>query len=230
MGGIGRQNPIGTEIGGGEGIVEQIYLALRNSLGEGGAGPPGGIEDELRWAKAEMIAAAVASMERALVQYFPDRATDFLPAYEQDLGVPRAATDVERREAITAAYIGGTGAVWPWLLAQLRRIVPTLELIQQDPSQSFEFGPGRYLRPREDEGDALAYGANATSAFPTYSSHFVLTVLWPGGIPDPALRDGVERSLQDSLPAWHDYQIINAAPLHCDGFNDTFLDISGVGP
>jgi hypothetical protein len=230
MGGIGRQNPLGTEIGGGEGTVEQVYLALRANLGEGGAGPPGSLEDEARWAKAEMIAVAMAHMERALLQYFPDHATDFIPAYEQDLNVPRRETDVERREAITAAYVGGTGAVWPWLLTQLRKAVPTIDFVQQDPDQSFEFQPGRYLRPREDAAAIAAYGVNATSAFPAYSSHFVLTVLWPGGIPDPALRDQVARTLNDSLQSWCDWRIINSRPLYCDGFNDAYLDVSGVGP
>jgi hypothetical protein len=229
MGGIGRQNPLGTEVGGGESEVERIYNALRGALGEDGAGPVGSLEDEWRWTRAEAIAAAISLMELALMQYFPDHATVFIPAWEEDLRVPQQPTDVERRAAITAAYVGGTGAVWPWLRAQLQKVDPTIDLIVQDPDQSFEFGLGRYLGPRAPEGDVLDYGAQATSRFPMYSSHFLLTVLWPGGIPDPALRDQVERILNDSLPSWCDWQIINGG-CYYDGFNDTGYDYSGYFP
>ena len=228
MGGIGRQNPCPFQIGGGDTEIEETWRELRKALGEGGAGPVGGIEDEWRWAKAEMVAAAAQMALRAVTQAFPDLCTDHLPVWEENLLVPQEANDQLRREAVTAAYTAHISAVIPNLTSSLQAIDPTIGIVVQDEDDSFNFAPGRYWRPRGI--GAGPYGVHPASMFPGFSHWFVVRVLIPGGIPDAATQAQVEDVLNETLPAWVDWQIINREGLHCDGFLSSYLDYSGVFP
>jgi len=226
MGGFGRHNPFPFQLGGGQTEIEETWQELRKALGEGGAGPVGGIEDAWRWIKSEMIACAARMAERAVLQAFPDRCTDHLPVWEENLLVPQVANDQLRREAVTAALTGNISAVIPNLTAALQEIDPTIGISVQDEDTSFNFIPGRYYRPRGV--GYTAYGG-VGSSFPNFSSWFVVQVLWPGGIPDAGQLAQAVDILNNVLPSWVDWQITNG-PCYYDGFNDTYYDISGYAP
>ena len=89
---LGWSNALPLELGGGPTDAERIYTALRRAMGQGGAGPEGGIEDLWRQCKARAIADAGLGLEAAVLQAFPGEATELLETWEELLGVQPAAT------------------------------------------------------------------------------------------------------------------------------------------
>jgi hypothetical protein len=229
MGGIGRQNPIPFQIGGGTTELQRTWFEMRKSIGENGAGPLGGLEDSWRFAKACGLTKCTTMGRRALMQFFPHLATDHLPVYENLLRVPRETHDEERRIAVAAKFTLQLSAVVPAIRAALVALDAGLDVVLQSEAQSVNFQPGKMLRPRD--GTAAAYGVQARSNFPAFSSHFVMTVLWSGlgaSLPPASTRASVERYLNDVLPSWVDWRIVNAVGFFLDGFNDSRLDLTAM--
>lgn len=232
MGAIGGRNPIPTHIGGSSAPTEKVWRTLRKALGtrlDGGdvAGPVDGIEDMWRLAKARAIAKVLQLEELAVTQAFPFLATVALDLYERALGVPRAPTDQQRREAVAVAYTAGLDAVIPHVRAELQRIDPGLDVVTVNPATSIWTQFGKCFANR-NSNDMFVDGRKS-AAFPNYSQHFVLVVRWsgsPGGVPDPAKRAEVERYLNTVLPSWVDYSIENGEGFYLDGFNTSLLDLT----
>jgi hypothetical protein len=225
MGGIGRQNPLPFQVGGGTTELERIWFELRKQLGEKGPGPVGCLEDRWRFAKACGMAKVTTMGRRALMQFFPRWATDHLEVYESLLRVPQEDTEEGRRLAVAAAFTAQISAVVPEIRSSLQDIDSSIDVIAETESRSVHFKPGKYLKGRL--GTDVWYGVNEHSAYPTFSSHFVLTVFWPGGpVLDPATLDRVKRYLNDTLPSWFDWRIVNAVGFYLDGYNDSRLDLT----
>jgi hypothetical protein len=228
MGGIGRQNPLPFQIGGGQSETERTWFQMREMIGEDGPGPVGSLEDRWRFAKVAGLVKVTTMGRRALMQFFPDVATDHLPVYENLLRVPQESTEEGRRIAVTRAFTLQVSAIIPDIRDSLQEIDPNLDVVLQLEEQSVNFQPGRYLRPR-DAGGPAAYGIKKGSAFPVFSSHFILTVLWTGltsGIPPADDLAAVIRFLSDTLPSWVDWRIANGIGFFLDGFNDSRLDLT----
>ena len=213
MGGWGRQNPWPIQWGGGRSIFEQLWDALRAMLGDGGPGPRGSLEDAWREAKVSGLVKVVTMPERAALQALPIKATDHIEVYETLLGVPRADTQLQRQQAISAAWTESLSAVISRLQDRLVAIDADLSILTVDVAEShiFHFGASFEVDfgnfPFRPSGSASAL----ESSYPMFSGHFIIYVLWqnqPGGIPPAATRDLVERELNKSLPAWVDWKII----------------------
>ncbi|MEE9395191.1 MAG: hypothetical protein V3W41_22090 [Planctomycetota bacterium] len=227
MGGIGRQNPIPFQIGGGTSELQRTWFEMRKHLGEGGPGPLESLEDRWRFAKACGLVKVTTMGRRALMQFFPHQATDHLTVYENLLRVPRATTDEGRRIAITAKFTAQVSAVIPEVRTALMAFDPNIDVVIQVENQSVHFHPGKMARPRD--GTAGAYGVKAGSDFPAFSSHFILTVLWSGLGASPPPTDtlaAVQDYLNDVLPSWVDWRIVTNLGFFLDGFNDSRLDLT----
>ena len=228
MGGLGRQNPLPFQIGGGQSETERIWLALRDALGEDGAGPVEGLEDAWRLAKVAGLVKATTMGRRALCQYFPDLATDHLSVWEDALKLASEDDDELRRQAVAAAVTFKASALIPTLRTRLQAINADVDIVTQTEATNVHFMPTKYLRPRTEPGQTR-YGDQAAAQFPAFSSYFIVTVLWSGlGSSDPPPSDlaKVEGLLNRSLPSWVDYRIINRSGFYLDGYNDSRLDLT----
>lgn len=209
MGGQGWQNPYPFQLGGGETRTESVYKALRRNVGVGGAGPLESIEDLWRIAKAQAIAASMSQVERAFTQAFPNLATDHLPLLEEELAVPREATDHERRVTVAEAYTRVAPADIPNITQDLLDLSPYYSVINHARSGSIIAHQGKALAPLSG---TPAYNFGGGTQFPCYSTHHYLFVGWDvaaSGLatPDATLLDRTERFLNEALPSYVDWQI-----------------------
>lgn len=219
---LGGLSPLPMQIGGGATIAEKLYRESRSALGRNGAGPEGGLEDSWRKCRALAMSKAVSAAERAAMRAFPSSGGEALPIWEALLGVDQEATDGARIEAVTSAYTQSLDAVGESIEQRLQAIDATITVEAVDPDSTTI---ARFGQPFQvDAGDA-----HDTSMWPAYSEHAILLVKWPGGIPDANKRRRVERILNRDLPAWWDWRIFNASGFYCDGFNDSYCDLTLLG-
>lgn len=237
---IGWTNPYAFEIGGGSSDVELIWQALRDVVGKGGAGEIDTIEDLWRQAKARVIAFSSASMERAALQVFPDRATDWLPYYEALLGIVPGATQTEdeRREVAARRFARQLFADVQRLEAYLQEIEPACVVLSIDHDKTDVGQHGRAFAARPYDG---SYGSTAQATlFPNYSTEFVVTVrvtLASGVTTIPMQKQlDLARALGELLPAWVDFQVTQVGPsgagFYADGGADgtSRADLTAVEP
>lgn len=233
MGGFGWINPFPFEFGGGPTLVETTYRALRAAVGEGGSADDdeNTIDGVWRQARASALAAAFATGERAIVNYFPGRATDLLPYYEELLLiVPENEGDepARRREA-ERRFTYEPDASVPAVASDLQRIDSRFSIIEIARAQSIETVFGRAF---EDFAGALPFnGGRKSTRFANFSTDFVLFVLFDLGSgidPEPAeaaiLREALDL-LNGELPTWVNFQTTTA-----DGFilGESLLDLTGL--
>lgn len=235
--GLGWQNPLPAQIGGGPTDGELIHEGLRKSVDPDAVGPYGGIEDLWRQCKATAIAAAHGVFERAALQAVPGLATDKLATYERVLYLPGADTDAERREEVAAAWSRVPAADIPSIRLELARISPQLDVVLLDPSLYVVVQFGKQLAPRVG-GPPFGSGAMAgkrSALFPNYSTAFVVFVrytLAAGETMIPLLvRDNVRRYLNETLSAWDSWELSANAPFYLDGGPDgtSLLDQTAFG-
>jgi len=233
MGQLGRLNPLPLHVGGNPSPAEKVYRAMRAAVGmvsatEQAAGPEGGIEDSWRLAKARVIARTAQLDELAALQALPDRATVHLEVYEALLQVPQAETTVERQAAITAVWTANLSALIPRIRAHLEEIGLDVLNISHDQASVAHYG--QHYADRTDPG---AYGQRSAAMMPNYSTHWVLHVVWtgcPSGIPPADKRATVERYLNEVLPCWCDFVVLNGSgPFYFDGYLDSRLDLTPFG-
>lgn len=208
--------------GGAEADAERIWRELRKLIGEGGPGPEGGLEDLWRQCKAQAIAAALGAYERAVLQAFPQTATDHLPLVEKMLGTS-AATPHERRAAATTAYTRELGADVPTLRAELQQIDARFDVLDRDPATVETTQLGKTFEGRGDELIA--------SAKPNYSGFDEIVVTYDladgDEVPPATSLAAAESYLNEALPSWVDHYVIAAdlgfyldeSPLDFTGFD-----------
>jgi hypothetical protein len=213
MGGWGRQNPWPLQWGGGKSSFEQLWDAMRSMLGTKGAGPVGSLEDAWRESKVAGMLAVLTMAERAALQATPEKATDHLPVYESLLKLPRAATQLERQQAVGAAWTESLSAVLVRLQVRLTAIDADVTILPLDPDAThmFHFGAAFQTDAATFPFRPVGSSSPLESSWPMFSQHWIMYIYWlnqPGGIPPAATRLLVERELNKSLPAWTDWRII----------------------
>ena len=240
MGGIGWQNGLPFQIGGGESDTETVYRALRQSVGGregGGAGPEGGIEDAWRMAKAEALAAAAAVEERAALQAFPQYATDFLDVWESILGVPPAGSTADRQAACAAALTEQVSALIPNLRTAIKRVAPYADVDSLPDADALATWFGKVLGARTGYPIFSAgQTAGVTAAtWANFSDHFVLRVRYvlPAGVLAPTEEELAQLAdlLNRDLPAWVDWSIYTGVGFFFDGGEDgsSLFDLTTFG-
>ena len=227
---LGWSNALPLELGGGPTDAARIYTALRRAMGQGGAGPEGGIEDLWRQCKARAIADAGLGLEAAVLQAFPGEATELLETWEELLGVQPAATVVERQDAAAAALAGKGAADAPSLTQQIADVAPWAELEQQDRATARVAQLGKVLGARDG---SAPFGSHTTAgvvsaSFPNYSDHFVERLHATAAPTDGELA-ALAMLLGDVLPAWVDWGVyVGPTGFNLDGGDDgsSLLDIT----
>ncbi len=222
MSGLGWENELPLDLGGGTTRTEDVYAALRSAVGQGGAGPVDSLEDLWRQSKAQVIAGAVESTERAILQAFPNIATDHIAVYERALAItpPEGATDEERRAVIVVDWTRGLDSRMLTIDDDLQAISPKfrLEELGYDLSSYTLFG-----RMFPADGDEVAEGI---PQYPNYSSEFVIRIVYDFAFGETFLsletRLLAARLVNSVLPAWVDWVMyttseITPAGLYCEG-------------
>lgn len=233
MGSLGWHNPFPVEYGGGETLVEGLYLALRSAEGTGGSAPDDDLSVDGLWrsVKARAIASVASSGERAALQAFPDRATDALAYYERLTGLTPSPdqSDQERRERSAVRFAGQQRADLPALEQSLQRIDSRISLLSPSHAEAVTTVHGRAF---EDLAATLPFGGGRMStAFPNYSTDFVLYVLMElgdGAQPNAAERQAladVAELCAEVLPAWNNFSVATHRGFKLDVSR---LDLTGL--
>jgi hypothetical protein len=233
MGGFGWHNPFPFEFGGGATLVESTYRALRASVGLGGSAEDdeNTIDGVWRQARASGLAAAFATGERAVVNFFPGRATDLLAYYEELLLIVPENEDDEpgRRREAERRWTYEVDASTPSVSADLERIDERFSVLEIDKAQVVETVFGRAF---EDFAGTLPFGGGRKSSqFANFSTDFVLFVLFDlgsgalAGPTEAALLREASDLLNLTLPTWVNFQQSTA-----DGFilDESLLDVTGL--
>jgi hypothetical protein len=207
-GGFGWHNPWPFEWGGGPTIDETVYESWRDTLGSLPAKDDTGIDGLWRQVRSEAIASVLSMSERAMLQAFPQAATDHLPLWEAFLGLQAGdKTEEQRREAVADRYTRKALADDPHLSADLVAIDSRFS-----------------IRPVErDKSTVMVLGRPFDATAPNYASSDLLTVVLATTerMPDAHDTQSMMRAkdvLQDALPSWVDFGICTRI-----GF---FLDLS----
>lgn len=233
MAGFGWHNGWPFQWGGGPSDAEAIYRAMRNAVGDGGAGPEDGIEDCWRQARAIGLAAAGAGNLRATMQGFPRHASDALPYFEEVLGLPAGPDDhqAERQERVADAWYSERSGVLQDLLLELQRIDATFAYLHPGWDKSTTTRHGRFFAPRDGSEPFGFADGRAATAWPNESDMFRSTALLPLADPTqhgPVVLKQLEQAralLGDSLPAWEDFYLVTDTGFTLDS---SPLDLTGL--
>lgn len=215
MGGLGPMNPLPLELGGGETLVERIYRALRANVGVGGsaADDRNTIDGLWRQVRARAIASVAGMGERAVLQAFPNLATDLLPYYERLFLLVNepGASEVDRRQAAAERYALQIASTLGEVELALQAIDPRFSILVTAADSASTTVQGRAFE--DMAGDEPFGGGRHATAFPNYSSDLVCYVLLDigGGIvPTIAERRSLAAAralLCDVLPADNDISL-----------------------
>ena len=226
------------QIGGSPSDYQQAYDALKSCVGEPNAGDDDSIDGAWRWARACGVVAADC-VERAMMQIFPDRATSFIPVFEEILLLTTGTaelTDEERRQNILARWTTTVSGTGPAIEDELQTIDPLFVVIDTDRDTSKTTESGRGFEDWDVlDADACgpAFGGGRTSSlYHNYSWDFVTLVqyqLASGVMSSENKRTLVhaKQSLYYSLPAWVTWNIFTNAGFILD---ESLLDVGAFGP
>lgn len=192
-----------------------IYRALRSASGKGGyAENEDGIDGLIRRVRAGAIAAVADQADRAVLQGFPNHATDLLAYYERLVGLSDDPdlTIEERQAAAATIYALQQASDIPSLRAALALIDDRFTIMTSPYATSTTTIMGRAF---EDlAGEEPFGGGRESSGYPNYSSTSVLRVvleLGDGVQPSTEERRKIKlarRLLHDAIPATTDLQIV----------------------
>lgn len=235
MGGLGYRRPFPFQLGGGPSKVDIVYDSLKQAVGVGGSAADGTLEANWRLARARGIAGSSA-IARAVFQGFPDTSTDFIPLYEELLGIipERTSSDQDRREIISERWWKIIDATATGIETELQKISTLFSVLDTGRSYTKMSSLGRFFQD-EDPSDSDACGpefggARTITAVPNHSTEFVCVVEFgiPAGAASPEQKRMLVRAgdlLNECLPAWVDYRFTDA-----DSYTDGFiLDLSLLG-
>jgi hypothetical protein len=216
---LGSLNPLPFRVGGGPTPSSKAYATLRQAVGKGGSAENDrGIDGLWRRSQAKGLAAATSSTRRALLQAFPQVATDALPSDERILGLIAApdASETQRRAAVVARWTAQPIRSWNELLTALQALDARFSLVLPADSTEVVSDLGRAFEPYDPSNAALGprFGIRGgCTQLPNYSSRQELRVLFTLGyssVPKPADQNLIEqakRLLRSALPSDQDFTI-----------------------
>jgi hypothetical protein len=217
-------------LGGGYDEPQKAYRVLLAAEGIGGsADNQDGIDGLWRRSRAVGLSAATSANRRACLNAWPFLVTDLLPYYERVLGVtvPPGQSDTDRRAVVAALWPAKASAIVKDMLSELKRIDSRFSLLTEDPLQSVTDYGGRAFGPMSGVSEATFGGLNFSSVG-FYSTHYIIRVLLPVGIPSAvdnlSMRTAAAR-LRTMLPSWCDFTITTSTGFLCD---TSPLDTTGM--
>lgn len=231
MGSFGGGNPFPFELGGGPSSVEQVYQTKKQMVGQGGSAADNTIEGDWRLSRATGFAAGFAVEERAYMQAYPDRSTDWIEVYEDLFGInpERFASDEERRREISLRYYSVSDASGPSLTLDLHRIDSRFSVETKNWDTAKTTVPGRAFEDyNTSHTDACGPSFNLDRGYsivPNYSSAYMSDVSFDAVPTTEPLRKIIFRSydfLNRTMAAWCGFQV-RAANAPSAGF---ILDLS----
>lgn len=205
-GGFGWHNPWPLEWGGGPTEDEKTYEAMRSAVGNLAAVDDTGIDGLWRQCRAGAYASASTFVERAVLQAFPQVATDSLPLWEDFLRIIPTSdqTDEDRRQAVVTAYTSRSLADGADVAARLKAIDGRISVLSIPFSQA----------------TTVMMGGSFEAAAPNYSSEFLIPVqIAITGSPTQADRESMTtgaKYLDETLPAWVDYYVVTGVGFTLD--------------
>lgn len=218
---LGSLNPLPFRVGGGPTNASKAYGLIRRAVGTGGSAPNDlGIDGLWRRSRAKGLAAASSHVRRALLQAWPNLATDLIPGYEGILRItpPPGQTLEERRRAVVRKYTATPSMVIRDLVAELQTIDTRFTCPEHDPATDIATLPGRAFGPLSGAVETPAYGGIGSSLVPAYStSHILYLRLTPGysgalRLSDEALLAEAKRLIRRRLPSWYEFEITYTTP------------------
>lgn len=223
MSALGSFSPLAVALGSGTSHIEDIYRAMRASVGTS-ASPVDGLDDLWRQARAVGIGAGQLALDRAAFQALPEAATDHLPVYERNLALASSPgqTEQDRRVRVTAAWTSQITSTARGVELDLQSVSANFSLVATDHDQTDSFQHGRIYPER---GAEVTRG---TTQYPNYSTEFRVTAAYSvpageTGIPGDELTD-TRRVLNNVLSAWVDFVIsqegASGAGFYADGGPD----------
>jgi len=210
-----------------------IYDALYQAVGDGLRADDGSIVETWRYSRALGIEASTKDAH-ATDQAFPNRATDFLPVYEEILGINPGSgqTTEDRQTEASAQWTRSLDASHPGLLQMLQAIDSDFLIIPKDHDLALVTEMGWRAFEDWDPSNPLACGpgfnlfrsgqAYSVLEFPNYSDEFVLYVMLntgtPGVVTPTQLRSLslAVTSLNEVLPGWVDFRIFTTGGFILD--------------
>lgn len=236
---MGLGEPLSLALGGGPSPQDEIYNAMRQNVGDGIRADADTLVE--KWRRSRACGIAVFTQDdRATMQAFPDLSIDYLPIWEDLLDIPvdPDASITARQETVLAAYTRAIDATYPKLTQALQSIDSLMSILLVPFIYSRVTVPGRAFQdwdPSDPEASGPAFdlqqgsaGPNAT-AFPNYSSDFILNVLFNvgstlGTANQRKLSEAADE-LNESLPAWVDYRLFTDCGFILDS---DILDVTAM--
>jgi hypothetical protein len=216
---LGSLNPLPFRVGGGPTPSSKAYATIRQAVGKGGSAENDrGIDGLWRRSRAKGLAAATSSTRRALLQAFPQIATDALPYYERRVGLIPGPDDTEaqRRAAVLPRWTAHAIRSWNEIEDALQALDPRFVLVTPDDSTEIISFLGRAFDAHDPLDATLgpAFGIpGGCTQLPNYSTRQILRVSFPlgyTGAPNPNDALLIERAralLRGALPGDEDFSI-----------------------
>ena len=216
---IGSLNPLPFRVGGGPTPSSKAYATIRQAVGKGGSAENDrGIDGLWRRSRAKGLAAATSSTRRALMQAFPQIATDALPYYERRVGLIPGPDDTEpqRRAAVLPRWTAHAIRSWNELEDALQLLDPRFVLVAPNDATEIISFMGRGFEGHDPNDETLgpAFGIpGGCTQLPNYSTRQILRVSFPlgyAGAPNPndaLLIDRARALLRSALPGDEDFTI-----------------------
>jgi len=237
--GLGGGNPFPFVLGGGKSPTQQAHDALKSAVGDGGSAADGTIEAEWRVARSRGLAASMAD-DRAAAQAFPDTATDYIPVFEDILGLLAVTglSEQERRDNITSRWASAVDATGDSIEDELQEIDPRFSVLSFGDTTTAVTAYGRAFEDFDTtsssaSGPAFDIGFKHTN-LPNFSHRY--TVLVEFAITAGVISENEKRLLNEAkdllnraLPAWVGFMIVTDT---AGGFilDTSLLDIGAFNP
>lgn len=208
--GLGPTNPLPMRVGGGPSPTWKAYQTLRQAVGKGGSAENDtGIDGLWRRSRAKGLAAATSSKRRALMQSWPQFATDFLPYYERRIGYfpTPDETETARRERVVAQWTKLPLRSWNDLQTELQAIDARFSLLVHDDTKEIVTIFGRAFdgydltSPAVQPPFVIPGGVTQYPAFSTRQVMRVQFTLGYAGVPTYADQVLLDRA-RDVLRRW----------------------------
>jgi hypothetical protein len=215
--GLGPENPLPMRVGGGPSPTWKAYQTIRQAVGEGGSAENDrGIDGLWRRSRAKGLAAATSAKRRALLQAFPQLATDAIPYYERLCKIipPLDATETQRRDAVVERYTRQPIRSHNELLAALQDIDPAFTIAAHNDAKEIVAFFGRAFDGHDPSSPAVQpqFGIpGGCTQYPAFSTRQTVRVSYPiTGAPTAEQKVRMDRAralLREALPTDVDFTI-----------------------